>query len=145
MSNSNERINELSFEEKITNLNIIHPESGNLMSTVTTLDDFPGSFSLGVNVDLFNIKANHKYQIRVYIKYEGSLTNATLLHASNVVIPSENFTYFKNGLGIANGQFVFSMTPENPGNYQLVFEFHDYDNVPKKLDVQTRYLYIFKR
>lgn len=145
MSNSNERINELSFEEKITNLNIIHPESGNLMSTVTTLDDFPGSFSLGVDVDLFNIKANHKYQIRVYIKYEGSLTNATLLHASNVVIPSENFTYFKNGLGIANGQFVFSMTPENPGNYQLIFEFHDYDNVPKKLDVQTRYLYIFKR
>lgn len=145
MSNSNERINELSFVEKITNLNIIHPESGNLMSTVTTLDDFPGSFSLGVDVDLFNIKANHKYQIRVYIKYEGSLTNATLLHASNVVIPSENFTYFKNGLGIANGQFVFSMTPENPGNYQLIFEFHDYDNVPKKLDVQTRYLYIFKR
>lgn len=145
MSNSNERINELSFEEKITNLNIIHPESGNLMSTVTTLDDFPGSFSLGVDVDLFNIKANHKYQIRVYIKYEGSLTNATLLHASNVVIPSENFTYFKNGLGIANGQFVFSMTPENPGNYQLIFEFYDYDNVPKKLDVQTRYLYIFKR
>ena len=145
MSNSNERINELSFEEKITNLYIIHPESGNLMSTVTTLDDFPGSFSLGVDVDLFNIKANHKYQIRVYIKYEGSLTNATLLHASNVVIPSENFTYFKNGLGIANGQFVFSMTPENPGNYQLIFEFYDYDNVPKKLDVQTRYLYIFKR
>lgn len=145
MSNSNEHINELSFEEKITNLNIIHPESGNLMSTVTTLDDFPGSFSLGVNIDLFNIKANHKYQIRVYIKYEGSLTNAILLHASNVVIPSENFTYFKNGLGIVNGQFVFSMTPENPGNYQLIFEFHDYDNVPKKLDVQTRYLYIFKR
>lgn len=145
MSNSDELINGLSFEEKLTNLKIIHPESGNLMSTVTTLDEFPGSFSLVVDVDLFNIKADHKYQIRVYIKYEGSLTKEILIHASNVIIPSENFTYFKNGLGIANGQFVFSMTPEYPGNYQLIFEFHDYDNVPKKLDAQTRYLYIIKR
>lgn len=145
MSNSDELINGLSFEEKLTNLKIIHPESGNLMSTVTTLDEFPGSFSLVVDVDLFNIKADHKYQIRVYIKYEGSLTKEILIHASNVIIPSVNFTYFKNGLGIANGQFVFSMTPEYPGNYQLIFEFHDYDNVPKKLDSQTRYLYIIKR
>ena len=145
MSNSDELINGLSFEEKLTNLKIIHPESGLLMSTVTTLDEFPGSFSLVVDVDLFNIKADHKYQIRVYSKYEGSLTKEILIHASNVIIPSENFTYFKNGLGIANGHFVFSMTPENPGNYQLIFEFHDYDNVPKKLDAQTRYLYIIKR
>ena len=145
MSNSDELINGLSFEEKLTNLKIIHPESGNLMSTITTLDEFPGSFSLVVDVDLFNIKADHKYQIRVYIKYEGSLTKEILIHASNVIIPSVNFTYFKNGLGIANGQFVFSMTPEYPGNYQLIFEFHDYDNVPKKLDSQTRYLYIIKR
>lgn len=145
MSNSDELINGLSFEEKLTNLKIIDPESGHLMSTVTTLDEFPGSFSLVVDVDLFNIKVDHKYQIRVYIKYEGSLTKEILIHASNVIIPSENFTYFKNGLGIANGQFVFSMTPENPGNYQLIFEFHDYDNVPKKLDTQTRYLYIIKR
>ena len=68
MSNSDELINGLSFEEKLTNLNIIHPESGLPMSTVTTLDEFPGSFYLGVDVDLFNIKADHKYQIRVYIK-----------------------------------------------------------------------------
>ena len=145
MSNSGELINGLSFEEKLTNLNIIHPESGLPMSTVTTLDEFPGSFYLGVDVDLFNIKADHKYQIRVYIKYEGSLTNSILIHASNVVIPSENFTYFNHGLGIANGQFVFSMTPEKPGNYQLIFEFHDYDTIPKILDIQTRYLYIIKR
>ena len=145
MSNSDELINGLSFEEKLTNLKIIHPESGNLMSTVTTLDEFPGSFSLVVDVDLFNIKADHKYQIRVYIKYECSLTKEILIHASNVIIPSVNFTYFKNGLGIANGQIVFSITPEYPGNYQLIFEFHDYDNVPKKLDSQTRYLYIIKR
>lgn len=145
MSNSDELINGLSFEEKLTNLKIIHLESGQLMSTVTTLDEFPGSFSLGVDVDLFNIKSDHKYQIRVYLKYEGSLTKAILIHASNVVIPSENFTYFKNGLGIANGQFVFTMTPEDPGNYQLIFEFHDYDNVPKIIDRQTQYLYIIKR
>lgn len=145
MSNSDEPNNELSFEEKLTNLKIIHLESGQLMSTVTTLDEFPGSFSLGVDVDLFNIKSDHKYQIRVYLKYEGSLTKAILIHASNVVIPSENFTYFKNGLGIANGQFVFTMTPEDPGNYQLIFEFHDYDNVPKIIDRQTQYLYIIKR
>lgn len=145
MSNSDILTNGLSFEEKLTNLKIFHPESGHLMSTVTTLDEFPGSFSLGVDVDLFNIKANHKYQIRVFIGYEGSLTDAILIHASNVVIPSENFTYFKNGLGIANGQFIFSMTPENPGNYQLIFEFYDCDNVPKILDVQTQYLYIIKR
>ena len=145
MSNSDILTNGLSFEEKLTNLKIFHPESGHLMSTVTTLDEFPGSFSLGVDVDLFNIKANHKYQIRVFIGYEGYLTDAILIHASNVVIPSENFTYFKNGLGIANGQFVFSMTPENPGNYQLIFEFYDCDNVPKILDVQTQYLYIIKR
>ena len=145
MSNSDILTNGLSFEEKLTNLKIFHPESGHLMSTVTTLDEFPGSFSLGVEVDLFNFKANHKYQIRVFIGYEGYLTDAILIHASNVVIPSENFTYFKNGLGIANGQFVFSMTPENPGNYQLIFEFYDCDNVPKILDVQTQYLYIIKR
>lgn len=145
MSNSDILTNGLSFEEKLTNLKIFHPETGHLMSTVTTLDEFPGSFSLGVDVDLFNIKVNHKYQIRVYIGYEGSLTDPILIHASNVVIPSENFTYFKNGLGIANGQFVFSMTPENPGNYQLIFEFYDCDNVPKILDVQTQYLYIIKR
>ena len=145
MSNSDKLTNGLSFEEKLTNLKIIHPESGHLMSTVATLDEFPGSFSLGVDVDLFNIKANHKYQIRVYIRYEGSLTDAILIHASNVIIPIENFTYFKNGLGIANGQFIFSMTPEKPGNYQLIFEFHDYDNVPKFLDEQTQYLYIIKR
>lgn len=145
MSNSDELINGLSFEEKLTNLNIIHPESGLPMSTVTTLDEFPGSFYLGVDVDLFNIKSDHKYQIRVYIKYEGSLTTSILIHASNVVIPSENFTYFNHGLGIANGQFVFSMTPEKPGNYQLIFEFHDYDTIPKILDIQTRYLYIIKR
>lgn len=145
MSNSDELINGISFDEKLTNLKIIHPESGHLMSTVTTLDEFPGSFSLGVDVDLFNIKSDHKYQIRVFSRYEGSLANAILIHASNVVIPSENFTYFKNGLGIANGQFIFSMTPENPGNYQLTFEFYDCDNVPKILDVQSQYLYIIKR
>lgn len=45
------------------------------MTTTSTLDEFPGSFSLGVDLDLFNIKANRKYQIQVYSQAENNLRN----------------------------------------------------------------------
>ena len=71
---------ELTFNEKITNLKTIHWESGQLMTTISTLDEFPATFQIGADMDLFNIKPNNKYQIRVKVSNDKTIADPILVH-----------------------------------------------------------------
>ena len=81
---------EFSFNEKIANISLIHLESMQPMTTASTLDEFSGSFAIGVDVDLFNIKSNRKYQIQVFSQNDKQLEEQ-LVHVSNVYVPEEEF------------------------------------------------------
>lgn len=133
----------ISFNEKITNLNLIHLDSMQPMTTTSTLDDFPGSFGLGVDLDLFNIKANRKYQIQVYSQGENQLQEQ-LIHVSNVYIPKDEFMMYEDGYGTTTGSFSFGFTPTEQGDYKISFRLFDVEN-KKVLDEFNQYLYLSKR
>lgn len=133
----------ISFNEKITNLNLIHLDSMQPMTTTSTLDEFPGSFSLGVDLDLFNIKANRKYQIQVYSQAEKQLQEQ-LIHVANVYIPKDEFMVYEDGFGTTTGGFSFGFTPVEEGDYKISFRLYDVEN-KKVLDECNQYLYLSKR
>ena len=133
----------ISFNEKITNLNLIHLGSMQPMTTTSTLDEFPGSFSLGVDLDLFNIKANRKYQIQVYSQAEKQLQEQ-LIHVANVYIPKDEFMVYEDGFGTTTGSFSFGFTPAEEGDYKISFRLYDVEN-KKVLDECNQYLYLSKR
>lgn len=139
----NEEFSSISFNEKITNLSLIHLDSMEPMTTTSTLDEFPGSFSLGVDLDLFNIKANRKYQIQVYSQAEKQLEEQ-LIHVANAYIPKEEFIVYKDGFGTTTGSFSFGFTPAAEGDYRISFRLYDVDN-KKALDEFNQYLYLSKR
>lgn len=139
----NEEFSSISFNEKITNLSLIHLDSMEPMTTTSTLDEFPGSFSLGVDLDLFNIKANRKYQIQVYSQAEKQLEEQ-LIHVANAYIPKEEFIVYKDGFGTTTGSFSFGFTPAAEGDYRISFRLYDVDN-KKVLDEFNQYLYLSKR
>lgn len=133
----------ISFNEKITNLNLIHLDSMQPMTTTSTLDEFPGSFSLGVDLDLFNVKANRKYQIQVYSQAEKQLQEQ-LIHVANVYIPKDEFMVYEDGFGTTTGSFSFGFTPAEEGDYKISFKLYDVENT-KVLDECNQYLYLSKR
>ena len=133
----------ISFNEKITNLNLMHLDSMQPMTTTSTLDEFPGSFSLGVDLDLFNIKANRKYQIQVHSQAEKQ-REEQLIHVANAYIPKEEFIVYKDGFGTTTGSFSFGFTPTEEGNYKISFRLYDVEN-KKVLDECNQYLYLYKR
>ena len=133
----------ISFNEKITNLNLIHLDSMQPMTTTSTLDEFPGSFSLGVDLDLFNIKANRKYQIQVYSQGEKQLQEQ-LIHVANVYIPKDEFMVYEDGFGTTTGSFSFGFTLADEGDYKISFRLYDVEN-KKVLDECNQYLYLSKR
>ena len=139
----NEEFSSISFNEKITNLSLIHLDSMEPMTTTSTLDEFPGSFSLGVDLDLFNIKANRKYQIQVYSRAEIQLEKQ-LIHVANAYIPKEEFIVYKDGFGTTTGSFSFGFTPTEQGDYKISFRLFDVEN-KKVLDEFNQYLYLSKR
>lgn len=139
----NEEFSSISFNEKITNLSLIHLDSMEPMTTTSTLDEFPGSFSLGVDLDLFNIKANRKYQIQVYSQAEKQLEEQ-LIHVANAYIPKEEFIVYKDVFGTTTGSFSFGFTPAAEGDYRISFRLYDVDN-KKVLDEFNQYLYLSKR
>ncbi len=139
----NEEFSSISFNEKITNLSLIHLDSMEPMTTTSTLDEFPGSFSLGVDLDLFNIKANRKYQIQVYSQAEKQLEEQ-LIHVANAYIPKEEFIVYKDGFGTTTGSFSFGFTPTEQGDYKISFRLFDVEN-KKVLDEFNQYLYLSKR
>lgn len=139
----NEEFSSISFNEKITNLSLIHLDSMEPMTTTSTLDEFPGSFSLGVDLDLFNIKANRKYQIQVYSRAEKQLEKQ-LIHVANAYIPKEEFIVYKDGFGTTTGSFSFGFTPTEQGDYKISFRLFDVEN-KKVLDEFNQYLYLSKR
>jgi hypothetical protein len=113
------------------------------MTTTSTLDDFPGSFGLGVDLDLFNIKANRKYQIQVYSQGENQLQEQ-LIHVANVYIPKNEFMMYEGGYGTTTGSFSFGFTPTEQGDYKISFRLFDVEN-KKVLDEFNQYLYLSKR
>lgn len=131
------------IREKITNLKLYHAETGALLTSISTLDSFPGSFSLVVELDLFNIKADKKYQILVSIQGEEQ-SEPILVHASNVNLPISEFSVYHDSYGIATGSFVFSVTPPAPGSYELTFQLQEQDSKEKLGDFK-QYLYISER
>mgnify|MGYP000912891077 CR=1 FL=1 len=131
---------EFSFNEKIANISLIHLESMQPMTTASTLDEFPGSF---VDVDLFNIKSNRKYQIQVFSQNDKQLEEQ-LIHVSNVYVPEEEFIIYDKGYGISIGSFPFSFTARFEGNYKISFRLYDTD-AQKELDEFNRYIYLYKR
>lgn len=135
---------QLTFNEKITNLKTIHWESGQLMTTISTLDEFPATFQIEADMDLFNIKPNNKYQIRVKVSNDKTIADPILVHVSNANIPRERFTAFYDDYGIANGSFVFSITTEFAGNYRISFELYDNEN-NKRLDSVEQFIHVSKR
>lgn len=139
----NEEFSSISFNEKITNLSLIHLDSMEPMTTTSTLDEFPGSFSLGVDLDLFNIKANRKYQIQVYSQAKKQLEEQ-LIHVANAYIPKEEFIVYKDGFGTTTGSFSFGFTPTEQGDYKISFRLFDVEN-KKVLDEFNQYLYLSKR
>lgn len=139
----NEEFPSISFNEKITNLSLIHLDSMQPMTTTSTLDEFPGSFSLGVDLDLFNIKANRKYQIQVYSQAEKQLQEQ-LIHVANVYISKNEFMVYENGFGTTTGSFSFGFTPAAEGDYKILFKLYDVEN-KKVLDEFNQYLYLSKR
>lgn len=139
----NEEFSSISFNEKITNLSLIHLDSMQPMTTTSTLDEFPGSFSLGVDLDLFNIKANRKYQIQVHSQAEKQLEEQ-LIHVANAYIPKEEFIVYKDGFGTTTGSFSFGFTPTEQGDYKISFRLFDVEN-KKVLDEFNQYLYLSKR
>lgn len=139
----NEEFSSISFNEKITNLSLIHLDSMEPMTTTSTLDEFPGSFSLGVDLDLFNTKANRKYQIQVYSQAEKQLEEQ-LIHVANAYIPKEEFIVYKDGFGTTTGSFSFGFTPTEQGDYKISFRLFDVEN-KKVLDEFNQYLYLSKR
>lgn len=138
------KMEELTFNEKITNLKTIHWESGQLMTTISTLDEFPATFQIGADMDLFNIKPNNKYQIRVKVSNDKTIADPILVHVSNANIPRERFTAFDGDYGIANGSFVFSITTEFAGNYRISFELYDNEN-NRRLDSLEQFIHVSKR
>ncbi len=139
----NEEFSSISFNEKITNLNLIHLDSMEPMTTASSLDEFPGSFSLGVDLDLFNIKANRKYQIQVYSQGEKQLQEQ-LIHVANAYIPKVEFMVYEDDFGITTGSFSFGFTPTEEGDYKISFRLYDVEN-KKVLDEFNQYLFLYKR
>lgn len=138
------KMEEFTFNEKITNLKTIHWESGQLMTTISTLDEFPATFQIGADMDLFNIKPNNRYQIRVKVSNDKTIADPILVHVSNAYIPRERFTTFDGDYGIANGSFVFSITTEFAGNYRISFELYDNEN-NRRLDSLEQFIHVSKR
>ncbi|RKV84575.1 MAG: hypothetical protein D8H99_41840 [Streptococcus sp.] len=134
---------EFSFNEKIANISLIHLESMQPMTTASTLDEFPGSFAIGVDVDLFNIKSNRKYQIQVFSQNDKQLEEQ-LVHVSNVCVPEEEFIIYDKGYGISIGSFPFNFTAQFEGGYKISFRLYDID-ARKELDEFNRYIYLYKR
>ena len=138
-----EEFPKISFNEKIANISLIHLESMEPMTTASTLDEFPGSFAIGVDVDPFNIKSNRKYQIQVFSQNDKQLEEQ-LVHVSNVYVPEEEFIIYDKGYGISIGSFPFSLTAQFEGDYKICFKLYDID-ARKELDVFNRYIYLYKR
>lgn len=143
MLNIEEDFPKISFNEKITNLSLIHLGSMEPMTTASSLDDFPGSFSLSVDLDLFNIKANRKYQIQVYSQGEKQLQEQ-LIHVANVYISKDEFMMYEDGYGTTTGSFSFGFTPIEQGDYKISFRLFDVEN-KKVLDECNQYLFLYKR
>lgn len=143
MFNIDEDFPKISFNEKITNLSLIYLDSMEPMTTASSLDDFPGSFSLSVDLDLFNIKASRKYQIQVYSQGEKQLQEQ-LIHVANVYISKDEFIMYEDGYGTTTGSFSFGFTPTEQGDYKISFRLFDVEN-KKVLDECNQYLFLYKR
>lgn len=139
----NEEFSSISFNEKISNIRFVHLENEKLLTTASSLDEFPASFSLGVDIDLFNIKANYKYQIHVFFLGDGQL-DEQLIHVSNVYIHEEEFIFSKNNYGITTGSFIFGLTPKKQGDYRITLKLVDAE-YQKVLDEFHQYIYLYKR
>nr|DAV09609.1 MAG TPA: hypothetical protein [Caudoviricetes sp.]DAV23063.1 MAG TPA: hypothetical protein [Caudoviricetes sp.] len=142
MSVIDTNISDISFNEKITNLKLRHLEGNQLLTLVSSLEEFPASLPLVAEIDLFNIKADHKYQIQVLSIGESQL-DEQLIHVTNVFIPREEFVIYKENYGFTSGNFSFNLTAKKGGDYRISFRFYDV-KLQKVLDEIHQYIYLNK-